>query len=304
MFGFFIFFFCTQLWAQDISSFFSPSHHVGQLSMENLIQPKVESESREETKMVNSRLDAQYNIKTEKFDYLIGANYRHLDFDNNIKINRDYYQYQGSLGVKKHLSNNRFWLTTLSYGTASDRPFKNANDDTISANFIKKTSDKWFFVLNYSNNRVFLNNIPFPGFFYVKEATREKMTIFGLPFFLFVRQYGDWSFKYLGFLPWTHQARVSFVKFFWIRPYLGFEQGVMNFFRHDREDLAHRVFFFQRKIGTGVEMFLTKHLKLDTFVGHSFDTEIFEARNFNDKKFNTIKFENSMFLETKLILSF
>lgn len=290
--------------AQDIALFFSPSMHVGQLSFENMTSPKTDVKGDgEKSKITNSRFDAQYTKRGDSYDYLFGLNYRHFDLDHG-KGNRDFFQYQGSIGIKKNLADNRFWLTTLSYGTASDRPFKNADDDTITINYVQKTSDKWFFVINYSNNRAFLNNIPFPGFFYMKDVSREKTTIFGLPFFLFIRQYGDWSVKYLGFLPWTHQARLSFTKFFWIRPYVGFEQGVISFFRHDREELKDRVFFFQRKVGTGLEVFLSKSLRVDTSFGHVFDREIFEAKNFSEKKKGSTRFDASLYLEMKLVYTF
>ncbi|HLT22458.1 MAG TPA: hypothetical protein VKZ84_03410 [Bacteriovoracaceae bacterium] len=285
--------------AQDFNFLLTPGGPTTYLTFENQTQPK-----ESDTKVLNQRFMLGHTVKTEKLDYVVGTNYQHLDFDNKSSSLRDYSQYQLSLGVRKNLSHNKFWFANVSYGSASDRPFKNADDDTISANYIRKTSDRWVMVVNYSNNRSFLNNIPLPGFFYIKDMTRQKTTIIGFPFLLLMRNVGDWSYRYLGLLPWRHQARVSYSKFSKVHPYVGFEQEVFNFFRHDREKSNQRTFFFQRRLGVGADFKLVTQLKLDLFLGHSFDREIFEARNFSDKKSSKTRFDDSFFIETKVSYSF
>jgi len=297
-------FFSSWSFAQDFSFLLTPAAPPSQLALENMTSPQEELTNKEgETKVVHSRFIFGHTVKSEKLDYLIGGNYQHLDFDKN-EVLRDYYQYQLSLGVRKQLPHNRFWFANVSYGTASDRPFKNSDDDTISANYIRKTSDKWFFVLNYSNNRSFLNDIPIPGFFYVKEAGKEKTTILGFPFIFVLRNVGNWSYRYFGLLPWRHQARVSYSKFPKTQPYVGYEQDVFNFFRHDRQEVNDRVFFFQRKIGLGIDLKFFKAAKVDLFMGHSFDREIFEAKNFSDKKSFRSRLANTVFIESKISYSF
>ena len=304
MIAFIILIFAPWIWAQDFNFLFTPAAPASQLAFENLTQPQEQLQNQEgKSKLLKNRLLLGHTIRTEKIDYVVGANYLHLDMDKQ-GILRDYTQYQLSLGVRKNLANNKFWFANLSYGAASDRPFKNADDDTISGNYIRKLSEKWFLAVNYSNNRSFLNNVPLPGFFYLKDLSREKTTVIGFPFLLLMRNVGDWSFRYLGLLPWTHQARVSYSKFFIFQPYLGYEQEVMNFFRHDRDKSNQRTFFFQRKLGLGVDIKLIKSLKFDLFMGHAFDREIFEAKNFSDKKSREIRFADSLFIETKLSYSF
>ncbi len=295
----FIFFLSTLVYAQDFNFLLTPGGPSSYLTFENQTQPK-----EGETKILNQRFIFGHTIKTEKLDYVVGGNYQHLDFDNKSSSLRDYSQYQLSLGVRKKLSDNKFWFANVSYGSASDRPFKNADDDTISANYIRKTSDRWVMVVNYSNNRSFLNNIPLPGFFYIKDMTREKATIIGFPFFLWMRHTGYWSYRYLGLLPWRHQARVSYSKFSRVHPFVGFEQEIFSFFRHDRDKTNQRVFYFQRKLGIGADFKLIPRLKFDLFLGHSFDREIFEAKNFSDKKSSKSRLDSSLFIETKISYSF
>lgn len=290
--------------AQDMSFLLSPVAAPSQLAWEQSLAPQHNLKNQDSsTKVLNSTLRFGHTVKTEKLDYIIGGNYQHLDLDHK-GILRDYYQYQLALGMRKNLSGNRFWFANITYGTASDKPFRNSDDDTFSANYIQKVSEKWFLVANYSNNRSFLNNIPLPGFFYIKDASRDKLTILGFPFIMLMRKYQDFSFRYISLLPWKHDLRLSYNRAFWFQPYLAFKQEVTNFFRHDREEIDYRTFFVEKKMGLGMEIIPSKSLKLDFFAGHSFDRKIFEAKNYSDKKQNKLLFADSLFLESKLSYSF
>src|SRR5690606_12799452 len=138
------------------------------------------------------------------------------------------------VGYRKETEADKFWFMSLSYGSASDRPFKNNRDNTLGANFIKKFNSNWFALVNYSNNRNFLNNIPIPGFFYIKEMSREQTLVFGIPFIFWMKPISDnWSFRYLGLLPWTHRLKILYTKFAMISPYVSLEQSPQSYFRHD-----------------------------------------------------------------------
>src|SRR5690606_26064877 len=107
--------------------------------------------------------------------------YQKLDLNDQAEFVRDYYNVQGSISYRRMTEDQNFWSAAVSFGSASDEPFKNGRDSTLGANFLKKFNRRWFGILNYSNNRSFLNNIPLPGFIYVKEMSQERSLILGFP---------------------------------------------------------------------------------------------------------------------------
>lgn len=73
---------------------------------------------------------------------------------------------------------------------------------TVTANMFwarKKESDngQWIYLLSYSNSRSSLNNIPLPGFAYMKSFMTESaqgMWVAGAPFFFTMVRASPWSF--------------------------------------------------------------------------------------------------------------
>lgn len=76
---------------------------------------------------------------------------------------------------------------------------------TVSANFFwarPKNEDggQWLYLLSYSNSRSTLNNIPLPGFAYMKPVKTESTQGFwaaGAPFFFTMLRFNPWSFTAL-----------------------------------------------------------------------------------------------------------
>lgn len=285
--------------AQEFFNFLSPDSPSTTLELEGVYLPTSDIEGgADQTQVLNTGIGATQRIyKGDQTQIAVGAKYQKLDLTAESPLLRDYYNQQGSVSFKRDLKDDKFWLASLSYGSASDRPFKSNRDNTLSANYIQKINSKWFVAGNYSNNRTFLNNIPIPGFFYVKEMSRERTFVIGFPFLYIVEPLSSkWTLRYLGILPWSHRLKLLYTKWKFIKPYLGLEQSPQTYFRHDRDSRYNRFFWFERRASLGVESGLGRSLKFDLFGGYAFDRQFFEARNFSQSKDFLINLENSYFI--------
>lgn len=289
-------FLSERAWGQDFFSFLSPKSPNTVIELEGLFMPESEVEKTKKAQVLSQTVGVSQKVyEHEKHSVILGGKWQKLDFSPPEDSMRDYYNIQGSVGYKRLTESNRFWSVSGSYGSASDKPFQNGRDGTISLNYLQQFSNNWFGVLNYSNNRTFLNNVPLPGFFYVKEMTHERALIFGFPIIYWMRPVGHhWTFRYFGILPWAHRLRLSFNKWKILRPYFGYEESPQSYFRHDREKRRDRVFWFDRRISLGAEILL-KGIRLDISGGYAFDRQLYEARNFQEKKNFLFNLENGYF---------
>lgn len=294
----FIFIF-TDLFAQDLS-FLTDDKTRTILELDQSLSPseRYENSSRE-SKVNISNLALAHTMRKNMKSVTASYRSQKLDLSEN-----DFYNIQGSLAYRQMNEEGNFWSFGASFGAASDRPFKNGRDNTLSVTYLQKINPRWFGVLNYSNNRPFLNNVPLPGFFWIKEMSAEKTFIIGFPFLVWTHPLGSrLSFRYMGLLPWTHRVRLVY-KGDVVWPYLAIEQGPMNFFRHDRDKTNERFFWFERKLGGGFEGKINSLLKYDFFAGLSFDRQFFEARNFSEKKNNLTHLKNSFVTSLNLKFNF
>ena len=76
-------------------------------------------------------------------------------------------QSPGQAAGTRSLGDRRGWGAGASVGSASDVPFHSIHETIFSAaaryEIPSKERNSWVFLLNYSNNRTFLNNVPLPG---------------------------------------------------------------------------------------------------------------------------------------------
>lgn len=295
------------LCAQDFLSFLSPRSPRTTLDASGSFSPMADIEKGQDASQVlMTNLSAGHMLYEKNKDSLVvGARYQKLDFSDRDSRLRDFYNVQGSLGYKRVLNDDRFWSASLSYGSASDRPFQNGQDGTVSFNYLQKFNARWFGVLNYSNNRTFLNNIPLPGFFYVKEMSQSRALVLGFPLIYWMTPINDnFTIRYFGILPWSHKLRVLYMKWRFIRPYVGYDQSPDSYFRSDRNDKNDRIFWYEKRLLAGVEGNLNRGLRYDVGAGYAFDRQLFEARNFADTKNFLYNFDNAYFVSLGIRYNF
>lgn len=284
--------------AQDLFSLLSPESPSTAIDIEGSFAPERELDSTgKKTHVFNSTVELNQRVyRGDVNQFSVGARYNKLDLTKGDFVD-DLYNEQFTLNWKHTLPEEKFFLFNGSFGSASDKPFKSSRDNTIGANILYKYSSKWFVIVNYSNNRSFLNNVPIPGAFYVSEASRTKTLILGFPFILWMQPLNsNWSFRYIGLIPWSHRFRLYYERIKIVRPYVGIEQHPQTYFLHDREERTDRLFWFERKLTAGFEGTLIRELKYDLGGGYAFDRQFFEARNFSEKKNFLVNLEASWFV--------
>lgn len=299
--------FSQRSFAQDFFNFLSPESPMTSIEVEGAYLPPSEMDGgTDKTQVTSSAIGINQRVYgSEKHIVVVGAKYQKLDLTADSPFLRDYYNEQLNLSYKRTLPDNKFWLGSVSYGSASDRPFKSSRDNTLSANYVQKVNDRWFFVANYSNNRSFLNNIPLPGFFYVKEMSVEKTFIVGFPIIYWQRPLTEnISLRYFGLIPFSHKLRFLYTRWRVFMPYVGFEQSPQNYFRHDREDRYDRFFWFERRLALGLEGKVVKGMRFDLSGGLAFDRQFFEAENFLQDKDNVVDLEKSYFVALSIRYNF
>ncbi len=242
----------------------------------------------------------------KKGNHRFGVSGRYFELKNNFKNIPQFYNLSVGGSYKYYLENERTLGLTASFGSASDKLFKDSRDSNITANVIYRKSEKWIFVTNYSNNRAFLNNIPLPGFVYIYHQSREKTILFGLPF-AFIQMPildGKLSIRYLGFLPYNHKLRLLYNDLSYFKPFVAMEQGPLVFFDSSRVNDRERTFWFERRASLGIEKSYGPFLKVDLQVGRAFDREYYQARSISREHSNVQRIDDATFVSINLKSNF
>lgn len=278
-------------WGQDLHGFVMESPFLTSFEYDGLLSGKIEE----------NLIVASHQFNRTKYSRT-SVNYRFYEVVNHVDDVPNFQSIQFGVSHKHDLREQRSLGVLASYGSASDRPFKNARDNTVMVNMTYLYNPKWLWLVNYSNNRTFLNNVPLPGVAYIKEASREKSMIFGFPFIYIHRPiFGhNFSYKYFALLPYNHRFRLNYNHFSFFKPYVSYEQAPRVFFDSDRTDKSLRNFWFDRKVAIGIEKSFGPLLKLDIQFGRAFDREFFQAESFMRARKNVIRIDTENFLSFNL----
>lgn len=242
----------------------------------------------------------------KKGNHRLGLSGRYFELKNDLKNIPHFYNLSIGGNYKYYLEGDRTIGFSGSFGSSSDKLFKDSRDSNITANLIYRKSEKWILVGNYSNNRPFLNNIPLPGFVYIHHQSREKLILFGLPFAFIQMPIGEgrFSVRYLGFFPYNHRLRLLYNNFSQFKPFASLEQGPLVFFDSSRENTRERTFWFERRASIGIEKSYGPFLKVDLQVGQAFDREYYQARSISRKHSNVQKINDATYFLVNLKSSF
>lgn len=236
----------------------------------------------------------------------LGVFSRYFELANSENGIPNYYNIQFGGSYKHFLNDEKSIGFIASFGSSSDKPFKNGRDGTILLNSTYQLNEKWVILGNYSNNRSFLNNVPLPGFIYVHQQSRDNNILLGFPFmYVLTPFYEDiFSFKYVGVLPYNHKMRILFNRLALIKPYVGIEQGPIIFFDSGRTSDNDRTFWFERKAALGFEKSFGPLFRTDFQIGNSFNREYFIAQSFAREHKSVQKIHDAVYISLSLKSSF
>ena len=184
----------------------------------------------------------------------------------------------------------------IMYGSASDDIFSSSDVSTLSINLLHKRSPKWYFLVNYSNNRSFLNNIPIPSFLYVHTLSRERTIVFGVPFFFLRSNINEsLSLQYSSLMPYIHRLSLQYRPSFLFSFSLEANQLVETFIPKIRENKDERYYLLKRQVLASINFHLKRSLSAKLQFGHQFDSRFFMSEGFRDNRSMTRKLDDNFF---------
>jgi len=288
---FLLLFLLGQVHAQDLAALFrpGPSGHTALIRQQFYGNAQVPGSNR---RLQHREWQGRVNgtlWSNDSWEMTGGIDAQDLVWHHPSPVLNPYRNFQGTVGARRFSGQNQVRGFNLSYGSASDRPFARAANDTASANYVHQFNERWWGLVNWSNNRLFLNNVPLPGVFYVSKMTREETLMFGFPA-IFWRKRWQSGFEgmYFSFLPYNHRA---YVGWFWNADHgvlLSYTHAPQVFFRDERVSKRERVFFIENKAMIEIQgTIIPRHLQWQVGVGTAFNRRVYEAKNFQeDKRFD------------------
>ena len=277
-----------QVYAQDMTGLFrpGPSGHSALLRQQFYGDAKVEGSAR---RLQQREWQARVNgtvWSNDSWEVTTGIDAQDLVWHHPSPVLNPYRSFQGNLAARRFGKANRVRGVSLSYGSASDRPFAKAENNTAGANYIYQFNEKWWGLVNWSNNRTFLNNVPLPGVFYVAKMTQQETLMIGFPAVIWrYRMASGFEAQYFGFLPYNHRAHIGW---FWNPLHgitLGYEHRPQTFLRDERISKRERLFFVESRTMLEVQgAIIPRLLQWQVGVGTAFNRRVYEAKNIQEEK--------------------
>jgi hypothetical protein len=191
------------------------------------------------------------------------------------------------------------WSTggTVTFGSASDRPFASLDELTASVMAFLKIPvgehNAWLFSLMYSPTGEL--NFPLPGVaFYWQPSDTFNATI-GVPFKIWWRPLEDLTLE-ASYMPLTTvKGKVSYHIWGGICLYGAYEMGNESYFLYNSPDSRDRFFYFDQRVVGGLKMEFGRQCVLDLSSGYAFDRHYFEGITSSDTG-NRVNVESGAFL--------
>ena len=199
-------------------------------------------------------------------------------------------------------------LFDITLGSASDRPF--AGDDELTADVTYLIGNPYeetgfLFIVNYSNNRDWLNRIIFPGFMFRFQPDDRLKVVAGFPF-SGVRWRPDerWSFSATYSFPRTVRARAAYRPVRALELFAGFDWENQRYFRHDRAETKDRLWYVEKRVTGGVRWEIGRHAFVEAAAGYAFNRFFFEGETYEDREDNRVNVSDGAFAAVRVGVRF
>jgi len=243
-------------------------------------------------------------LENERDTLFLSTRYQKLDFSERSSLLDDYYDMQFGIQWRRNIEENRFYSVTASYGSSSNKPFASSDVTTFSSNFIYQFNSKWFGILNYSNNRNFLNNIPIPSFLYLHTMSRNEVLVLGFPVIFWKTQMSEhFSYQLNMFGPFRISTRITYTQSP-LAPFLMLEQTPENFLKYERISDDYQVFWIRRALVAGIGGMFYRGMSYEAQLGHAFDQRLQESEGLNGEKLSEVRFADDIFLKLNIKMNF
>lgn len=231
-----------------------------------------------------------------------------LSLPSGKALPSELYESEYGLSYRHYEGENKFWGFSTSFGSSSDKPFNSKDNSTLNANvFYSQSTDpvgRWIWLVNYSNNRSFANEVPLPGFAYIYKPSKGFFGFFGFPF-AFVRYQISEQWTTSALLgPYVYRFEISKVLLGPFQAYAQLDSSLQNYYLDNRAEKDHRLFISETKSLVGVRGPVSQVVFMELQGGFAFARSILESKNYEIKKDNHLLLENRWFLGTQLSARF
>jgi hypothetical protein len=205
-----------------------------------------------------------------------------------------------SLGTTYAHTFDNGWIAGggVSVGSPSDQPFHSIREIAIGLNaFLRIPSGErnaWLFGVAYSpTNEV---TFPIPTVAYIYNPSDDLRVNIGLPFQVMYRPIPELQLDFSYMLLRTVHARATYRLCQPIRIHAGFDWGNESYFLADRANRNDRLFYYDKRLSTGVQYIVTPNCSVDLTGGYDFDRFYFEGAQYADHLTNELRIGNGLFL--------
>jgi hypothetical protein len=194
---------------------------------------------------------------------------------------------------------------TVTFGSASDRPFASVDELTASVMAFLRIPvgehNAWLFSLMYSPTGEL--NFPIPGVaFYWQPSDSFNATI-GVPFKLWWQPVEDLTLE-ASYMPLTTvTAKASYHIWGGISVYTAYNRGNESYFLYNSPDSRDRFFYYDQRVTGGVKFDFGRQCTLDLSSGYAFDRHYFEGHTYNDTA-NKVDVESGAFVSLMFLWRF
>ncbi len=219
-----------------------------------------------------------------------------------------FYNNDFGLGFKKNVDAETFWGWTSSIGSAGDQVFRSRTKTVWNVTgFYSSSPDpssRWVWLLNISNNRSFLNEIPVPGVAYIYRPNPEFTGFFGFPFLFFRWKFAEqWNSQFvLG--PFTYKAEVSRSLVGPLQAYGSADNTVQAYYRAQRLREEERLFYNESRLVVGMKSPVNRSVFADVFAGMIYNRSVVERENFSGFSADSRTLGNEIVIGTQVSARF
>ncbi len=197
----------------------------------------------------------------------------------------------------------------FSAGSPSDEPFDSYDETELQFNGFLRIphvdNNYWVFVLNWSNNREFINNVPIPGIGYWYQPSKDLFIMAGIPFAA-VRwvPVNDVTVR-ASYLPVRNiDAEIAYSVTDDIEVFGAFEWDNERFLIADRADDDDRLFYYEKNLEAGLRYKFSETASVQIGGGYSFDRFYFFGEDYDDRDEDRLDIEDGPFVRTQITMRF